>query len=329
MARTNAADQDLDEACRFTDEYTGLRLRLRSERLQPIAAAFEANLDRVRSMASMIYVIAFWADQMARHECQARHLIGVAPDDPSKDATPAMGAALEKVYDEFITRRAALGYDGANLDTWTKGARALAPVLAIKDERLPSGSTHPVGRGISSLLGSMVSQAYGIYETLAVDIWIEALNANTSLGKNWFEARVNQNRNKTYQVSELLDHDFSLVGKIGTWLHRTNKASFLSLKDLRTNYEAAFGDAVRHVLEPMTELSATEKVRHLLAHRGGIVDERFLQDMSDHPVYGNTKVGDRVPLDGLLVRDHVAACAAGGTALAGWVDWFLEKGSGT
>ncbi len=318
------ANPRLDEASRFSSAYVALDKEIQTARLKPLATAFEANLDRVRSMASFLYVIAFWADQMAAMQCLARHRIGVSPDDTSKDGVPEMGVALETIYDEFVARRAELTAEGADRDTFTKGSLALDPVIGVAFANYGplDKSQFPVAKGVESIFGSMVSLAYAAFEAVAADLWVEAVNQDVGLAKRWFGAKANQNANKKYDVSELLEYDFTFVGKAGTWLKKTDKAKFNCMKDLRSAYESAFGSAVLSCFDD--SLDVTEQVRHSLAHRGGVVDSRFLGAIKGHAVYGNLPIGKRLPLRGELVRDHVSSCVDSFVLLVRFVDSHLK-----
>ena len=101
-----------------------------------------------------------------------------------------------------------------------------------------------------------------------------------------------------------------------------DKAKFNCMKDLRSAYESAFGSAVLSCFDD--SLDVTEQVRHSLAHRGGVVDSRFLGAIKGHAVYGNLPIGKRLPLRGELVRDHVSSCVDSFVLLVRFVDSHLK-----
>jgi hypothetical protein len=74
---------------------------------------------------------------------------------------------------------------------------------------------------------------------------------------------------------------------------------------------------------PSRPIYRTEKTRHLFAHRGGMVDRKFRDEMKDFPEFESLVIGERLRLTGRVVTEHVDACVKCGTGLVRAVDTWV------
>ena len=71
---------------------------------------------------------------------------------------------------------------------------------------------------------------------------------------------------------------------------------------------------IQHMLSSQ-EWGVSMAVRHLIAHRGGLVDAKFKSDVKDFPEYFAIEIGNMVPLTGPIVGKHLNACVVFGVSL--------------
>jgi hypothetical protein len=86
-----------------------------------------------------------------------------------------------------------------------------------------------------------------------------------------------------------------------------------------------FGEGVDAAFVGATDVFKTEQVRHLLAHRGGVIDDRFRDKMKNFPDYQDLKLGEKLELKGPTVKKHIAACAECAASLFNYVDDWTEQ----
>lgn len=120
-------------------------------------------------------------------------------------------------------------------------------------------------------LTAMVTGAYGAFETLAEDLWIATANKHFGLAM----AFIKSFPQRQADMVALLGDGPDLTYRMGTILGRTKKIQFNSLGDIQDNYRRTFSSGIASVLDDFSGVRTAEKIRHLLAHRGGVVDARF------------------------------------------------------
>jgi hypothetical protein len=240
----------------------------------------------------------------------ARYRCGVSPEDESKDDEPGVHDKIIAVYDEIVESRGAYPLDFS--------ANVLGNFLG--DKAVPG--IGPACEGIEAVLAAMVMASYAAFETLAADLWIAAVNRHHVLATNWIE----KNSERQLPANLIASYGYNTSQSMGTILRDTKKVSFESLGDIRNAYRQAFKGEMDAAFEPAEELIKAEKTRHLFAHRGGLIDQRFKSDMKDLPEYENMVVGERMRLIGPVARLHVTACANCGVALLKGVDdWSTAR----
>jgi hypothetical protein len=120
-------------------------------------------------------------------------------------------------------------------------------------------------------------------------------------------------------VSLLAKYGFNLRKKLGTVLR--TKFDFTSVAGIRQAYKAAFADhetLARILVDP--KLMHLEATRHLIVHRGGLVDEEFIRRT------GSTfPIGQAIPLDEEEIASLLDAMKTAGCGLLAFVDECLTK----
>jgi hypothetical protein len=201
--------------------------------------------------------------------------------------------------------------------------------------------------GIKTLFSSVVIGAWTAFESLATDLWIESLNQRpTSLGATALKAQRRRNESEgedespeqkaqagkakpsVVSVDALAKYGFDLKNRIGYFLWRERRFNFNTLADLRRTYRFAFGPITEPWFDepPFADLATLEAMRHVLTHRGGRVDENFMDRVRDHPELKNLKQDDHLELDGVIVARYAEAAIMAGGALAVHVDdWLIQN----
>jgi hypothetical protein len=299
------------EAGEFDQTYRGLDTTVGEPEIQAIALTFMASLDRIRHLHDLPIQLIAWADHLSTCHAKIRAEYGLAADDVSQDKNLIYG---ERVTQAFIEGR-------GKRDPRDFGATRLEGMLSweAKNSR---GSDGSASTGTQALFAAMVMGAYAALETLAADLWVVAVNKRDSLATNW----IKKNEGKSFSTATFLGHGFDLSGRMGTVLHDTRRVSFESWNDVRTAYAYAFAGAMDDAFNPLQDVYLAEKTRHLFAHRGGLVDKKFLGEMKDFSEFSGTVVGERLRLTGPILKARADACIKCGADLLVGVDqWILKN----
>lgn len=319
MAKSYEGDYQFGEASQFDKSFRGLGHKIRSDALKPLAMAFQLNMERVVSMNCLPIEMIHWAGFAARAYCVARHDLGLHPTDETKDQWPEMANAVEIASGAMMSgRHSPIPGDEANR-AWADGTRFLKGFLRglIETQKSTDLQTKEyLTGGLEAILASMITLSYAAFETLCSDLWIEALNADSRLAENW----ARRNPRKELRMEDLIGHRFDLSRSMGSALIQTQKAAFVSLNEIMNNFRDAFDGKADHCFEPRDSLVEVEKVRHLFAHRGGVVDQKFVREMADYSHYANLPIGRRLPMTGPDACRCIDACVSSGARLLNFVD---------
>lgn len=293
---------DFQLAGGFDRSYAKLPKLLRTAEYQKIAAPFVANINRVVHLYELPLQLIYWMGIMATVKAAARHEHGVAVLDDSRDGEEAVRNTAVRILTGRAKKSGGLAI-GASTLAHLIGDESIAGIGGAKE-------------GTEAALAAMVMASYAALETLAADLWIEAVNKHSELASNW----VSKNSERQLPASVLAGYNFDLSRRMGTVLHDTKRVTFESLYDIREHYSHAFKNELNSTFEPFDDLIKVEKTRHLFAHRGGIIDRKFKDETKRFDEYKSATVGDRLRLTGPVVGEHVNSCVKCATALLTAVD---------
>lgn len=160
------------------------------------------------------------------------------------------------------------------------------------------------------------------FECLAADLWENSLNHRTALAHRTLNSISGEDPEKSGLSRRQIDvglaarHGFDLRKCLGTVLK--SKFDFSSFEGIQTAYKQAFGTSE---LDDHQELKELEQVRHLIVHRGGITDEKFLRITKL-----KARRGAPLPLKTPQVCGYVINVTLGCVALLEGVDnWFRSN----
>jgi hypothetical protein len=183
-----------------------------------------------------------------------------------------------------------------------------------------------VASALRALTLARIVFGWTAFECLAVDGWETALNESTvGLGQPAFKhITIGSGADegitaRHVPVSLLAKYGFDLRKKLGTVLR--TKFDFTSVAGIRQAYKTAFADQeklARILVDPkLTHLEAT---RHLIVHRGGLVDEEFIKRTGS-----SFPIGRAIPLDEEEIASLLDAMKTAGCGLLAFVDECLTK----
>ncbi len=286
---------------------------------EDIGKTFWRNMDRVMQLGWLPMELCFWTGLLVQCHCVARQALGLRVIDYSKDGSPEFLSLAGQAWNKL--QPSAQEPDDPYKMIWMIGNAQLKAVLEDEIKRLREGGEKYQTAGIEAILAAMITAAYAAFEALASDLWVAALNKHGALAHNY----VDKNRDKSLTLSDIRGHGFDLSNRMGTVLVQTRRVAFQSFYDVRIAYEQAFRDTLGDVFADVAAIAEAEKVRHLIAHRSGLVDDKFKREMVASANYKDVEVGQQIPFTGPLAAQHIDACSRMGTALFNAVDAWVAQ----
>lgn len=321
----------------FVDVRVEIMVRsLKSACLADVAKAFQRNTQRVSSLAeapaSMLLATKF-----------VERVVRVLLDRQLGDT---FEQTIKNIEDEL---KKELVYD--------RVLEMLGGKLTIDEERQASwsmiqsfmASESDIRIAFETILFSVLTGTWTAFESMAVDLWVAALNAHpgglselrgrrarkkaaakarqAGEGTEILQASTETAEGAKIDVSLLRRHHYDLSGRMGTILKR--RFEFSRLRGVRDAYTAAFDVDFEAVDASLSnrDLDALEAVRNVLVHRGGLVDDMFADRVKRIPGLSDFKEGDPLQVDGALVSSMVNSVVGSCIALIKAVDEWLVTNS--
>lgn len=287
----------------FLHNYRELPSVLTHAEYKEAAKPFVASFERLRFLFEMPIQLIYQAGMSMLVSCIARYRCGINPQDESRDGETEVRQAIVTAVAEMVAN-----YDSEK--SFNVGYTMLDHFLEVPQ------TPNPARESIEAVQAALVMSAYAAFETLAADLWITAVNRRHQLARNWLE----KNPDRQLPGNVIAGYGFNLERVMGTILRDTKKITFESLDDIMKTYKDSFKIDVDSIFDPVEDLIKAEKTRHLFAHRGGLVDQKFKSQMSRYPEYAAALIGERLRLTGPVTASHVGACCKSGIALLKTVD---------
>jgi hypothetical protein len=291
-----------------------------------IAEAFNNDIKRNSSLWKLPSELIFWTTFHASCTEYARRESGLDERDDSGDNTPAVETAYHKYAVECLLRLLAPGPATFRNHVLTFGQKEMK--FFLERESNPGvlgvflGKDRILSNGTEAILSTMLTTTYAAVETLAADLWVAALNRHRVLATVY----MSKNKERTIDWDRLVKHGLDLRKTMGTILYDTNKTTFQSFGDIKNAYTGAFGSEIDAIFADTTLVFHAEQIRHLFAHRGGVVDEKFRKKMRSCTDFDRAEVGDYIKLDGPIVRKYSEGCLEFASKLFNFVDnWSVER----
>lgn len=154
---------------------------------------------------------------------------------------------------------------------------------------------------VHALLSTSISFTWTSFEIFGRDLWIEAVN------KDPVDFAQKCASDKTLTISQLAQMKFQLDAQMGLLL--ADKFDFTNLKNIISSFDSILEKRFRGILQSyekkeFLDLFVTEKLRHLIQHKAGVVDKKFIAEIG----IDNTTI----PLtEGTRIRLNYAVAVSG------------------
>lgn len=306
-------DYEFEQAERFGGAHD--RLTWSNPEYGEIGRTFTASMRRVSHLAWLPVELCYWSGLFEYAACAARHQLGLNPQDHSKDKTPEFHSLLQLIVAQYSPSRQA---DNPYLHVAKIGVPRIKEILRSEIEN--NGPKYRTS-GIEAVLAAMITAAYAAFETMAADLWIAAVNRSPDLAKRFSE----KHPDRQIPLNVLAGYGFDASKSMGRILAENRRVSFISFNEIRNAYRDVYRDDLGSIFSDVKAVMEAEKVRHLIAHRDGIVDEKFHKEMQEYPDYKDVPVGTSIPFNGPLACRHIKTCSVFGAALFVAVDSWAQR----
>lgn len=290
--------------------------------LSSLAEAFRQNHNRLRAM-SRFPVTMF---NHGRH----LHNLDLSINAPAIPGTVeemlnarAVDAALRKQLEEQRS------YD-TGVKLVTQHHHVASIVAFNSDQTVPAAM---------AFCGSLVIQAWTIFETVAEDLWVTAVNKHparlsrlrghprSKYGKpRQTEQPKRDDQSVSLSANDLEEYRFDVSEHMGDILLRNKRVSFRAISGIREAYHRAFdkhADDVDSVLDD-AGLQYTAAVRNVLAHKAGRVDGEFKEQTAGISGVPAVADGEVFPLTGQIVAELCdATMSCSGSLIRSVHEWII------
>ncbi len=279
---------------------------LRSENLSTAAKAFRENSERIAMLSALPFVLVTLGHARVRHQLVAIEILSHGDVARRYLESPESRAAISQKIQERLT-----GPEDA--ETLLDEASEIFMELFDKPE---------LAAAYDALILSNVANAWSMYESLARDAWISALNAcPIPLGHAALRNLPGEGEElarKQVSLGFLAKFGFDLRSVLGSVL--ASKFDFTSAQGIGVAYRAAFGEQpeLSSILSAAL-LERLEATRHVIVHSAGWVDAEFCRRVSSPPPLGTRLTLTRQELDSFIDAVETTGCA-----LLRFLDDWLE-----
>lgn len=293
-------------------------LQPKTPEYRDIGATFTASLGRVIALGWLPAELTYWSALYAVAGCEAKSQLGleILPDTSGSEFEEKMDSILAQIspFNDQDPSQA-----GRNI--FLNGHSRLKIML---QQTKHIGAYRHRRQALEALLSAMITGAYAALEAMATDLWIAAVNRHPSLASKYTE----KSGDKQISYSVIRGYGFDLRTSMGKILFENKRVSFQSFYDIKSAYQDAFGEDFSDVFKDIDSVVCAEKIRHLIAHRGGLIDAKFKNEMKNFADYSDLSLGEMLPLNGPMAREQIDSCAKFGTALFNAVDnWSALAGN--
>jgi hypothetical protein len=274
-------DYSFTSASAFSTSYEKTLQLIENDNIKPVASMFIRHMDRVGSLGTFAIYMASHSFLLGQIYAQAHQKFHLRFEYDKFEVDKRVIGEMSRLYDNYFKiAREERSYGDRAMRTGTHIFKNTA--YAARRVGVP---------GIEATLSAMVIEAWGAFETTAKELWITAVNLRPkSLAKNVLLARTDNKfldgtKEKTsgadspsIELRRLVEYGFDLRGEMADLLIKSCKVNFDTYNNLQEAFHGAFGrEPIREVLASDPSLYLISLVRNLFAHRGGLVDERFME----------------------------------------------------
>jgi hypothetical protein len=227
-------------------------------------------------------------------------------------------AVMSEVHDQALRRQREVETANPSFNPLASAKAALRRILKLEIMRRP----------MRALLYSCAVFAWSAFESALKDAWVTAVNLRPfPLGHHSLLALGSDAvagsgiSSKQISVGVLAKHGFDLRDKIGTII--AEKYDFTGTNGMRAAYAAAFDkEEIIDSALSSDELSRLEAIRHVIAHRAGLVDEEFIRRTGGE---GQT-VGSLLSINGKTLCELIDSAIKATTTVLRHIDARIDGG---
>lgn len=313
------------QASQFDDAHNSLSAH--TAELQPIAQAFIRNMNRVRGMGMLpINLISIaMINEAARLEALVNlklpfHDPKITYGDPAFESElfAKVDAERKRLMDKWMQSE---GREKFSQRTLQAGIFGMNIILDSSDA--------DGWEAVQATMAAMLIGLWTAFESLAQDTWIIAVNkCPDPLATRVLDPKAQKaDQLKTVSWQTFVNAGYDLKNMMGTVLLRERKVDFQTLGNLRDAYKVAFNSEFEALFEEHNSaLSRIEAVRNLFAHKGGVIDEKFVKRMGNSQLTPNQILG----LTGEYIASTGNAVSKFSTQLFQAVDkWLADNAAKT
>jgi hypothetical protein len=266
--------------------------QLKTAELLPTAMAFAANALGAKSLALFPLValhVATRKEQLrAAAYMQVFGELEIERIDRSHQRYQEFMSALDALWNNFG------GLEGADFEKELN--RALVNSVTHIQSMIADQNVRP---GLETWMAAQITGAWTAFETLTGDLWEASLNCHPA-GLSDLKGKTS-GENKSVHLRAIQQFKYDLSKSMGTLLKE--KHSFDRLEDIRFNYSEAFFEDRQQIDTILADKSidTLSVTRHLMVHRGGIVDQKYLDRTKNLPNAPRAPIGQPVQLDGEII----------------------------
>lgn len=144
----------------------------------------------------------------------------------------------------------------------------------------------------SVIYSQMCVLAVSSLEAILKDYFVDSFNNKTDI--NMENKKLNEIK---VTIRDIIDNELNFDNKLGSLILERDKPNFQDLKSILSNFKNYFNKEIKLESDLQKKLCFYLEIRHLLVHKGGVVDKKFINSTK---VLGanikNYKAGDTVEI---------------------------------
>jgi hypothetical protein len=304
--------------------------------LLAVSAAFAENVNRVRSLGALPIQLVGASAFAQLYDEEARKNLNIPAGDNRythghADFDLDLNALRQKEKVRLSKEHVAKAREGK--------AQSFTEIGEINLGLMLTMDSSPMMPGAEAILSGMVIGSWTALETLAGDLWKEALNFHpkklASLSGTWHAAeRIESDEldesneelsDKKIELRDLQINDYDLSKHMGSVLRRRYKWGVL--ESIRLAYSDAFSKHFAEIKSAIehSSVDALASARNVLVHKGGMVDNEFIRKCKGWGPFGSAEKEKPLELTGVIVRDLLTESLGNGVKLLKSVnDWLIN-----
>ena len=308
------------DAAHFSKAYRECAGKVKTASFRAPVESYAANMDRLVAMPMLVADLVAWSAMYAKASENAPIVTG----DPQRDVSASGIEGLESRYNANMAKQLApmMGMQPQELADlfWRRGMNFIEHLLQHVEAQ--DGG---IIDGLQAIFCAMVLDSYAAFEGLAVDLWMAAHDDRPAVFRT---EGTEAGKAKTAQLRT----DAASALQPGEYLKTEGRVTFGSRRSILEAFGDSFGygSSVYGVLYSSVDLWDVEKVRHLIAHRSGRVDQKFKDGLVGLPRLSSATLDEPLSLDGPLVCALADTCVKTAVNLIEAVDaWGQNNGPTT